>query len=205
MGAAISRNQRATGRCLLSGGSLLLAVGCASAPPPPAACTLPTKMRLEATDQINLDPQGQALPTVVRVYQLKEIVRVEESDFAAIWETPKDTLGPDLVQVQEFTLFPNQSQTVDVSLTPETKFVVGVAIFRRPTGSQWRSIIPLPTSERLCGAYAEKGAPDPAVVFRFDQYRVESKSRLLTAGGEHELPGDVAPERRNPETEKSEK
>ncbi len=188
---------------MLALAALLLGGGCGSAETPAKACTLPTKMRLEASDQINLDPAGQALPTVVRVYQLKEIVRVEESDFAAIWETPKETLGPDLIQVQEFTLFPNKSQLIDVSLTPETKFVVGVAIFRRPTGTQWRSIIPLPTSERLCAAYADEGAPDPAVVFRFDQYRVESKSRLLTSGGEHELPGDVAPDRQKPE--KSEK
>ncbi len=191
---------------LLVASGVLFGLGCASAPPKASACALPTKMRLEATDQINLDSAGEALPTVVRVYQLKEIVRVEESDFAAIWETPKETLGPDLVQVQEFTLFPSQTQAVEVSLAPETKFVVGVAIFRRPTGRQWRSIIPLPSSERLCAAYAEKGAPDPAVVFRFDQYRVESKSRLLTAGGEHDLPIDVAPDRSKTEkTEKSEK
>ncbi len=173
--------------------------GCKSAAAP-TACTLPTKMRLEATERINPDSAGQALPTVVRLYQLKEIIRVEESDFTAIWETPKESLGPDLLKVQEFTLFPGQSQAVDVSLGPDTKFVVGVAIFRRPTGSQWRSVIPLPTSEELCGAYQKKGAPDPAVVFRFDQYRVESKSRLLTAGGEHELPTDVAPDKPKKET-----
>lgn len=174
---------------------LLAWVGCATAAPPAASCTLPTKMLLEASDRINPDSAGEALPTVVRVYQLTEIVHVEESDFAAIWETPKETLGPDLLKVQEFTLFPGQSQSIEVSLAPEAKYVVGVAIFRQPTGAQWRSVIPLPSSESLCGAYAEKGAPDPAVVFRFDQYRVESKSRLLTAGGEHELPSDVAPDR----------
>jgi hypothetical protein len=59
----------------------------------------------------------------------------------------------------------------------------------------WRSIVPLPASARMCSAYLEKGAPDPAVVFRFDQYRVESRSHLLSADGDHDLPTDVAPER----------
>src|SRR5690606_28450393 len=106
----------------------------------------------------------------VRLYQLKEIVRVEESDFAGIWETPDEALGEDLVEVQEFTLFPGQFANASVALAPSTRFLVGVAIFRRPTGTQWRSILPLPPSEQLCGAYSERGAPDPAVVFRFDQY-----------------------------------
>lgn len=179
---------------LLPGLAAVLACG-GSKPPPPAACTLPSKVQLEASERINPNSAGEALPTQVRLYQLQEIVKVEEADFAAIWETPKETLAADLVQVQEFTLFPGQSQLVDVALAPSARYLVGVAIFRRPTGNQWRSVIPLPASERLCGAYAEKGAPEPSAVFRFDQYRIESRSRLLTAGGEHDLPMDVAPDR----------
>jgi type VI secretion system protein VasD len=174
---------------------LLSSAACRSAAPATPPCTLPTKVRLEASERINPDSAGQALPTVTRVYQLKEIVRVEESDFTSIWERAQETLGPDLVQVQEFTLFPGHTQSVDVALKPESRFLVGVAIFRRPTGTQWRSILPLPASEKLCRAYKEKGAPDPAVVFRFDQYRIESRSRLLNAGGDTELPTDVAPDK----------
>lgn len=181
---------------------LLSLFGCRNRPAPATACTLPTKMKLEATERINPNSAGEALPTVVRLYQLSEIVKVEEADFAAIWEAPKETLGADLVQVQEFTLFPGQTELVDVSLAPNARFIVGVAIFRRPTGNQWRSVIPLPASDKLCGAYAAKGAPNPAVLFRFDQYRIESKSHLLTAGGEHDLPTDVAPDR--PATKKAE-
>jgi type VI secretion system protein VasD len=177
----------------LASALVLVGTACSSAPPA-AACTLPTKMRLEAGERINLDPQGEALPTVVRLYQTKEIIRVEEADFSDIWEKPEETLGPDLVKVQEFTLFPGKNATAEVSLGPDTRYVVGVAIFRLPTGNQWRSIIPLPAAEKMCSAYAEGGAPDPAIVFRFDNYRVEAKSRLLTASGEHELPTDVAPD-----------
>jgi type VI secretion system protein VasD len=168
--------------------------GCESKASSASACTLPTKVKLSATERINPDSSGVALPTVVRLYQLKEIVRVEESDFSTIWETPEEALGQDLLGVQEFTLFPGQATSAPVALGPSAKFLVGVAIFRRPTGSQWRSILPLPPSEKLCGAYAEGGVPDPAVVFRFDQYLVEGKSRLLQAGGDHELPRDVAPD-----------
>jgi type VI secretion system protein VasD len=152
-------------------------------------------VRLEASERINPDAQGAALPTVVRVYQMQAVARVEEADFTAVWQTPVPVLGPDLVTSRELTLFPGQSTWVDVPLEPQVRFVVAVAIFRRPTATQWRSIVPLPDSARMCAAYKDKGAPSPALTFRFDQYRAEGRSSLLAVqGGAHELPTDVAPD-----------
>jgi hypothetical protein len=133
------------------------------------------------------------LPTVVRVYQLLSIARMEEADFVNIWEAPVPTLGPDLLATRELTMFPGQSSWVDVSLKPEVRYLVAVAIFRVPTATQWRSIVPLPDSVRMCAAYQQGGPPSPAVTFRFDHYRAEGKSRLFAAGPTHELPHDVAP------------
>jgi len=178
---------------------LAMLAACAStkAPAPrvaPSPCTLPAKVRLEASERINPDSNGQALPTVIRIYQMQAINRVEESDFEAIWDTPKEALGDDLVGSRDLTMFPGQAQLIDLPLKPQVRFLVAVAIFRRPTGTQWRAIVPLPESARLCAAYQKKGAPDPAITFRFDQYRVEGRSRLLSAGNDSDLPTDVAPD-----------
>jgi len=162
---------------------------------PLAPCTLPARVRFEASDRLNPDAQGAALPTVVRLYQLQAVARIEEADFVDVWQTPEPALGPDLVTSRELTLFPGQSTWLDVSLEPKVRFVVAVAIFRRPTATQWRSIIPLPESARLCAEYKEHGAPRPAFTFRFDQYRAEGRSALLALPGAptHDLPHDVAP------------
>lgn len=168
--------------------------GGAKAPVAAAPCTLPVQVRLEASERINPNEHGIALPTSIRVYRLRQIARLEESDFAAVWETPKEALSEDLLGVQDFTLFPSGIEQAQVSLEPDARFLVGVAIFRQPTGTQWRAILPLPPSQELCAAYAPKGPPMPAVTFRFDQYRVESRSRLLVEQGELDLPRDVAPE-----------
>lgn len=150
---------------------------------------------LEASDRLNPDALGAALPTVVRLYQLQAIARIEEADFVDVWQQPEPLLGPDLVASRELTLFPGQSTWLDVPLGPQVRFVAAVAIFRRPTATQWRSIIPLPESSRLCAAYKERGAPRPAFTFRFDHYRAEGRSALLAVPGAspHDLPRDVAP------------
>ena len=121
------------------------------------------------------------------------MIRLEESDFERVWEQPAEALGNDVVDVQERTLFPSHQEIVDVELSPKTRFVVAMAVYRRPTGTQWRSVMPLPRSEQLCEAYAKAGAPLPALTFRFDMYRVEGRSFLLRAGAGHDLPDDVAP------------
>jgi type VI secretion system VasD/TssJ family lipoprotein len=154
---------------------------------------LPARVQLSASERINPDGAGLALPTVVRVYQLLAIARMEEADFATIWQAPVPALGPDLLAARELTMFPGQSSWVELSLKPEVRFLVAVAIFRVPTATQWRAIVPLPDSARMCAAYQQKGAPSPAVTFRFDQYRAEGQSRLFAASSAHELPHDVAP------------
>lgn len=187
------RLQRA--RCASSLFLLVVWSGCGrwSSAPSAAPCTLPARVLLSASERINPDSGGAALPTVVRVYQLLGVARLEESDFAAIWETPVPALGPDLLAARELTMFPGQSSSVELALEPKVKFLVAVAIFRVPTATQWRSIVPLPDSARMCAAYQKEGAPNPAVTFRFDRYRAEGQSRLLADESAHRLPHDVAP------------
>ena len=181
---------------------LVFCTGCGLWSAPSATpCTLPAQVRLTASERINPDAQGAALPTVVRVYQLSAVTRLESADFAAIWDAPVPALGPDLLATRELTMFPGQSLQVELSLKPEVRFLVAVAIFRVPTATQWRSIVPLPESARMCAAYQQKGAPNPAVAFRFDQFRAEGRSRLLTVASAHELPPDVAPHAQSSESQ----
>jgi type VI secretion system protein VasD len=170
-------------------------LGCRSAPPPapPAPCAVSGQIEVVATERVNPDFDGSALPTVVRIFQLKQSVRLEEAEFSELWEKPVETLGEELIQKQEFTLFPGTSHWVDASFVPEARYVVAMGVFRQPTGVQWRSVVPLPPSERLCAAYKAAGAPSPAIRFELDGYRLEGKMSLLRNGGQLDLPGDVAP------------
>jgi type VI secretion system protein VasD len=165
--------------------------GCAGNKPPPAApCPLPVRVDVTASESVNPDESGQSLPTVVRIVQLTQPVRAEEAEFAQLWEQLDETLGDQLVQKKEVTVFPSKVEHVAIELDPKARYLVGMAVFRVPTGSQWRTIVPLPASEKLCAAYKE-GAPSPAVDFALDGYRIEARSHLLRDGARVELPADV--------------
>src|SRR5688572_32689598 len=47
---------------------------------PISTCQLPQSIHLtiEGSDRLNIDNQGRSLPTIVRVYQLKNISRMED-------------------------------------------------------------------------------------------------------------------------------
>lgn len=168
-----------------------LSFGCAGAKPPPAApCLLPVRVDVTASERVNPDESEQALPTVVRIVQLTHAVRAEEAEFSQLWEQLDETLGEQLVQKKELTVFPGKVEEVGLELDPKARYLVGMAVFRVPTGTQWRTIVPLPASEKLCAAYKE-GAPEPAVDFALDGYRIEARSHLLKSGDRVDLPSDV--------------
>jgi type VI secretion system protein VasD len=179
----------------LSVGLLMVSVGCASSHAQEGKpCTLPIEVALEASARLNPDLDGTPLPTVVRLYQLAGVERIEQADFQALWDRPSEVLDKDVLASRELTLFPGNTQRVPIALRPDVHFLVAMAVVRQPTGNQWRALLPLPESARMCEAYAEHGAPSPAVRFQFDGYRAEGSSVLLSHHGRAPLPRDVAPE-----------
>lgn len=173
-------------------GFLIASVGCVRGAPQaaPSACVLPVTVALNPSERINPDEHGTPLPTVVRLLQLRRASRLEEADFAELWEQLEPTLGDDLVQKRELTVFPGRAQRVPLELDPASRFLVGMAVFRQPTGTQWRAVVALPASERMCAAYAE-APPETAVDFALDGHRIEARSHLLPPTNHADLPDDV--------------
>lgn len=176
--------------------ALLLLTGCrgCSRPQAPRICSSPVPVSIEATAQVNPDTAGAALPTVVRLYQLRSPTRLEQAEFTDIWQRPKETLADDLVQEVEVTAFPESARQMSLTIQPGAQFLAGVAIVRLPTGTQWRTIVPLPRSGKPCAGPEQAGSPLPAISFHVDRYRIEARSQFANAGA-LDLPRDVAPER----------
>jgi type VI secretion system protein VasD len=153
--------------------------GCAHAPPPgtppPAdACAAPEplKVNLRAAAQLNLGEKGEALATVVRVYQLKGTTKLVAASFDEVADHDRDTLADDFLNVQEVTLNPGERQAPPLVRHADATYVAAVALFREPSGSGWRAFMKLPAPDpQYCHHTGDK-APR-GVQFLLDENRVE--------------------------------
>ncbi|HEX8701828.1 MAG TPA: type VI secretion system lipoprotein TssJ, partial [Myxococcaceae bacterium] len=107
---------------------------CATVKPPPEPCKEPPPISvlLEASERINPDDRGNSLATIVQVLQLKDIRRLEASEFQDVWQRPKEVLEDDLIATDELTLEPGQTLTRQLSRDEKANFIVVFGVFRRP-------------------------------------------------------------------------
>lgn len=186
---------KATGLAGLAGilgmatGILSPALGCSHAPPPgatapgvnPAApCAAPEPLRVSLTASRRLNPgeKGEALATVVRLYQLKGVAKLTGVSFDDLLDHDKDTLGDDFVAVQEVTVNPGEKLDPPAVRNPDSRYVLAVALFRQPTGTTWRVTKKLnPPNPDFCHQPADPSkatGPDDGMVRLFlDENRLE--------------------------------
>lgn len=142
----------------------------------------------------NPDERGRALPTIVRIYQLKSVARLELSTFETLWRTPAQALGDQLLAVEEMTVYPDTRVTRTVARVPEARYVAAVAIVRQPAGAVWRAVVPLATSqeEAACASLREA---DSRLGFRLDGWRIEESPAALLPHDEESIAATPAPAR----------
>ena len=128
---------------------LLALVSCAGATPAPQApkscAQQAVTISILSSQAINPTPAGQPRPVVVRVYQLKNDARLYNAQFEQIWHDDKVTLGEDLVNVDEVTLYPATRVDVKFDRPPLVEHVAAIALFQDPKGRSWFSSFDLPS------------------------------------------------------------
>jgi type VI secretion system protein VasD len=154
--------------------------GCAHTQEPPPPCTSPEPLRvtIKASPQLNLGEKGEALATVVRLYQLKTTAKLGGASFDEVMDHDHDVLGDDFVSVQEVTVNPGERLTPPLARSPEASYVAAVALFRQPAGSAWRVFGKLPAPDAQHCHRAEGDATQPrgavrGVQFLLDENRIE--------------------------------
>ncbi|MCG5499367.1 type VI secretion system lipoprotein TssJ [Ectothiorhodospira lacustris] len=115
--------------------SVLLLCGCAGPQ---------VRLDLHATPLINPSEEGQALPVVVRVYQLKDPRGFQESPFEDLWKQDLESLGADALGRQELVMQPGSSRELALKRLPGATHLGILAIFRDPASPAWRDIRALP-------------------------------------------------------------
>lgn len=124
----------------------------------------PANLWVSGAEDLNPDPAGEPLPTLVRVYQLSALGELDQASFKQMMTRPEEVLGETLLAAEEVTVYPGKSSFRSFERDPGANYAVGVAVVRQPTGTSWRAVLPLPT----CG----KSSALPMLRFVVEGYAI---------------------------------
>jgi type VI secretion system VasD/TssJ family lipoprotein len=121
--------------------AMVLAVGCSSD-------TKKWRLTLAATQALNQDDSGEALPVVVRIYQLKGKDKFQQATFKALWKNDKELLEGDLLDRKELTVHPGSETVLDLDLDVKhgAAYFGVMALFRKPDVMSWKELVPAEAS-----------------------------------------------------------
>lgn len=121
--------------------AMVLAVGCSSD-------TKTWRLTLSSTKALNQDDSGEALPVVVRVYQLRGKDKFQQATFKALWKNDKELLEGDLLDRKELTVHPDSETVLDLDLDVKhgAAFFGVMALFRKPDVLSWKELVPAESS-----------------------------------------------------------
>jgi len=115
-----------------------------------------------AAQRINVDEGGEALPTVVRLYLLASAAKADAASYEELYRGA-EALGPDVLASDEVVLSPGDTARKRLAAEKPARALLAVGIFRRPTGTSWRALVPI-----------ERGEPRE-VTLRVEDYRIERR------------------------------
>ena len=131
---------------------LLETAGIRKPPPLPEGQLPPRKVavRLRAAQRLNLDPRGQPLALLVRVYKLRQRTAFDQAPYSAFLspQAEREALGADLLEARELTLVPGQQLELNEKLAREAGWLGVVALFHSPQPQGWRLAFAAPEAEQ---------------------------------------------------------
>jgi type VI secretion system protein VasD len=163
-------------------------IGATCGPPapvePPKPCDVQiVTLNIYAADNINPNENGNPRPVLVQLYQLKNEVRMENATYDQIYKDAKGTLEDDMLKVDEISIYPNDLVEVKFERIKEATALAGVALFRGPRGSSWKTFyeFPLMPGEVACGGRGKDGGPaeaDPRTAFFIEGAKIDNGSQF---------------------------
>jgi type VI secretion system protein VasD len=148
-------------------GAVVSPVGCFPPPPapPPDPCNVQVvTLKIYADELINPNEAEQTRPVAIRLYQLTSDVKLLNARYDDLLLKDKETLGDQMLKVDEFEIFPNDLFEVKFERIPEANILAGVAFFHTPVGQSYKTFYefpPMPDTPAACGPGAGDGGKGP--------------------------------------------
>ncbi|EDM78075.1 hypothetical protein PPSIR1_23699 [Plesiocystis pacifica SIR-1] len=134
---------------------------------------------MQADAALNLDSEGNPLPTVVRLYQLSGDLATRNLDAGELWEDHEAALGDEYLADKEIQLFPEGVEEIPLTLEADARFILVAAGFQQPVGNTWFRVYEVPDTygRQACDKKREGGNPDelgtPCVYLMFERNTVD--------------------------------
>ena len=96
-----------------------------------------------AAPDVNPSVNDRPSPLLLRIYELRARTTFDQADFMSLYQADQATLATDLVGREEFMLQPGEKRPYAKDLSPETRFVGVVAVYRNLEKATWRAVVPV--------------------------------------------------------------
>lgn len=128
------------------------------------------ELRIEASEQLNVDAKGNPLSVVVRLYRLKDantFLRSSYDTLSAPSARVRESLSDDLVDMKEVVIVPGGRYQTQERFVDEARFLGVAVLFRTPDANRWRYVFSASDVAKTgvvlglhnCAISVAKGAP----------------------------------------------
>lgn len=99
---------------------------------------------IRARAALNVNDDGIPLPTVLRLYQLKDRKAFDGADYPALFTADSPVVKADLLAEKDIRLKPGEAVQIDMPMEETAQYVAVAAMFLAPdqTRNTWRVVIP---------------------------------------------------------------
>ncbi|KVO08227.1 hypothetical protein WJ70_23840 [Burkholderia ubonensis] len=99
-------------------------------------------LMLESRAMLNQNGQGESLPVVIRIYQLKDAKAFAEASYAQLLNDDRALLKADLLGSMDATVAPGATVKLSAPMPDDAQSVGVVGFFRDQSGAEWQLVIP---------------------------------------------------------------
>lgn len=134
---------------------------------------------IQANRDLNLDEEGNPLPTVIRIYQLNGDLATRSLDFTELWEDAKTALGDEFISEKEIQIYPDSAELIKITPEDGARYILVFAAFQQPVGNTWYRVYPVPDSygQQACEYKDEDKDPaslgEPCAYFYLERNQID--------------------------------
>jgi type VI secretion system VasD/TssJ family lipoprotein len=119
---------------------------------------------IQANRDLNLDEEGNPLPTVIRIYQLNGDLATRSLDFTELWEDAKTALGDEYISDKEIQIYPDSAELIKLAPDNGARFILAVAGFQQPVGNTWYRVYEVPDTYGTQACDLKEQEKDPSTL-----------------------------------------